>query len=592
MTNARHSIARLLFIALALLAGAFPLTASAVVWSKNTDFLWNATTGRLDFFPGPGSGNVWGTGKTGTGPNGPYWSKTKELPFNPSPAANFKANFSAAGMAKSLSPVSAAANLVGAAIVYKAISEACLAIGGTPTDGHFWQECTYGNETIDEWRGALAPTVLTVGPASTWSGIVEQARARMQNELGVPVFVSSQNESTKLAVITRSDMGGYYIWSFSKTSTVVPSSGGFQRTTQEAAQNKLTQKLGEWCQADFTSGRNAGDCANMLNELVTNGPGVDVSSIFVDGPGSITTPTTTKVDNITTYSAPSVVTTESGNRYGLQPNTTITLTNSAEPTSVGCAPCTSGTRNTIKRTVTTATYNPTTDTTTTTTNVTIDGTEITDSTTSKSNYGYNNPGGTTSTVTQEVETTKTQTTKNTVTGTSTTDTTTTKSGTPPPVAPTPGTGTVVTKLNPDGSTTVSTTVGTTTTHVTTWPDGSKTTGTSTTGTTTVGQVPGSGWTPSEQPTDCDKIPDAMGCSKFGNVTDGPGITKTNKQVTILSKTFAGGSCPQPVSFTVFATTHAFSYQPLCDKLAAISGILMALAAIASAWIFADGFRVT
>ena len=47
----------LLFAALA------PFPVAAVEWNKATDFVWNIGTGKIDVFPGQGSGNIWAAGE-------------------------------------------------------------------------------------------------------------------------------------------------------------------------------------------------------------------------------------------------------------------------------------------------------------------------------------------------------------------------------------------------------------------------------------------------------------------------------------------------------------------------------------------------
>jgi hypothetical protein len=46
-----------------------------------------------------------------------------------------------------------------------------------------------------------------------------------------------------------------------------------------------------------------------------------------------------------------------------------------------------------------------------------------------------------------------------------------------------------------------------------------------------------------------------------------------------------------VDFQVFGQAYQFRYDTLCDKLQLVSGLLLALSALASAYIFAEGLKV-
>lgn len=94
----------------------------------------------------------------------------------------------------------------------------------------------------------------------------------------------------------------------------------------------------------------------------------------------------------------------------------------------------------------------------------------------------------------------------------------------------------------------------------------------------------------EVKTDCDKYPDSIGCSKYGTPVASDTLGRESRNVSITSVTFAGGSCPGPVTFSVFSHSYEFSYSTLCDKLAMIAPLLLGLSALLAAYIFADGFR--
>lgn len=92
---------------------------------------------------------------------------------------------------------------------------------------------------------------------------------------------------------------------------------------------------------------------------------------------------------------------------------------------------------------------------------------------------------------------------------------------------------------------------------------------------------------------CTATPDALGCLKLGDPSTGTDtLDKQSKAISVTPVSFSGGTCPPPVGFTAFNRSYAFSYSPLCDKLAYVAPILAALAAFAAAWILADSFKVS
>jgi hypothetical protein len=90
---------------------------------------------------------------------------------------------------------------------------------------------------------------------------------------------------------------------------------------------------------------------------------------------------------------------------------------------------------------------------------------------------------------------------------------------------------------------------------------------------------------------CKANPDRIGCATFGTPDKGPDIDRTTKNVEFTPVPFAGGSCPAPVQFEVFGRGYQFSYDTLCSKLQVISALLLALSALAAAYIFVEGLKV-
>ena len=98
-------------------------------------------------------------------------------------------------------------------------------------------------------------------------------------------------------------------------------------------------------------------------------------------------------------------------------------------------------------------------------------------------------------------------------------------------------------------------------------------------------------TTDDKPDVCKTNPSSLMCAKFGDPSASDTIQKETKNVSITPVSFAGGSCPGPVQFSVFGRSYGFSYDTLCGKLAALSSLFLALAGLTAAWIFTSGFRV-
>lgn len=134
---------------------------------------------------------------------------------------------------------------------------------------------------------------------------------------------------------------------------------------------------------------------------------------------------------------------------------------------------------------------------------------------------------------------------------------------------------------------------TTTTNTTSVSSTSPTGATNTTSTsTTSGGGSGSG-SGDNQPTECDVHPDTVGCMKPGlpGGTDTLGSSQVNIGATSTVGFAASQGCPMPLTFALRGQTYAVSYQPVCDRLALLKALFLAMAAVLSAYIIADGFKV-
>lgn len=157
--------------------------------------------------------------------------------------------------------------------------------------------------------------------------------------------------------------------------------------------------------------------------------------------------------------------------------------------------------------------------------------------------------------------------------------------------PATSTGLAKTVVNPDGSKTVSTptynhtynnnTVNTiTTTTINTYNSSGALQSTST-------QTE----TPPATKTDCEIDPTMVGCAHLDTPTSDV-LNKKTQAVTVTAVAFASSSvCPSPLSFNVRGSSYSVSYQPMCDRLAMLRTLFLAIAGVLAAFIVADSFRV-
>jgi len=94
------------------------------------------------------------------------------------------------------------------------------------------------------------------------------------------------------------------------------------------------------------------------------------------------------------------------------------------------------------------------------------------------------------------------------------------------------------------------------------------------------------------PDQCAKHPDTVGCASLGPVESDVLNTSTHA-VSVTPVVFAQVmACPAPLSFSVLSSSYSISYQPLCDRLALLRVLFLAMAGVLAAFVLADSFRVT
>jgi hypothetical protein len=286
------------------------LTAGAIEWRPDTDFVWQADSGKLTAFPGQGSGNVWGAGTKGVSAGGPTWSSPpKALPFNPSPTANFRAQFSAKGMAKAMFKPGVVIQLAAEPLIKAALDAACVHIAG----GQMVLQDGAAYETCDMSGGAPVPTkqwrIYAVnnggvgwetsrGAACSNAHAAEALQGMTNNAKGDPTYTLvgdayddpqrgcyfAQKATYKSGYTYTS--GGYSLY---ETRTVSLPPPGPQPITATQAQAAVEQTLQQWTQADFLYGYQTHNTPELLSELVQTA-GVEPSGVSADGTTTITEP--------------------------------------------------------------------------------------------------------------------------------------------------------------------------------------------------------------------------------------------------------------------------------------------------------------
>jgi len=92
--------------------------------------------------------------------------------------------------------------------------------------------------------------------------------------------------------------------------------------------------------------------------------------------------------------------------------------------------------------------------------------------------------------------------------------------------------------------------------------------------------------------ECERNPETIGCAQFGEPTPPDELVKETIDVSITPVSFAGsGACPAPLSFNVSGHSYAVSYDSLCEKLAILKYLFLAMAGFIAAWVVASLFKV-
>lgn len=358
MKNDRHPIGflRLLLCLLALA----PFQVGAVSWNASTDYLWNVGTGKIDVFPGQGSGNVWSAGEMKASSAGPQLSKQKALPFNPSPTANFKTTFTPKNIAKAiLSPQSAIINLALYAGINALLDDACTRLAGgsmSLAPGGQWEECKYRDEIQTEWSTQTSPVFKGTTPdaaAAGWWASATTTNAKTCSGSGPSLYCQwvefvpkgcavQYNQMTckaerhaKVSHATQGDGDTVSNVSIGMSSASVTQKvkDGWQPSDETKVAAALEPKLTTMSQADFSNGYHgtSGQAGRVVDEIIRSGNGIDIDAVTATGPATSpsTTTTTTTINNAGDTVNKNTTTTNNytyDNRVG---PTTVTVTNTS-----------------------------------------------------------------------------------------------------------------------------------------------------------------------------------------------------------------------------------------------------------------------
>jgi len=93
-------------------------------------------------------------------------------------------------------------------------------------------------------------------------------------------------------------------------------------------------------------------------------------------------------------------------------------------------------------------------------------------------------------------------------------------------------------------------------------------------------------------TDCDKYPDIIGCSNYGDKQDPDKLAKSDIPFQVITEVFSSSNgCPSDLSFNVIGRSYAISYRPLCDRLGLLRTLFICMAGVMAAYILADSFKI-
>lgn len=95
----------------------------------------------------------------------------------------------------------------------------------------------------------------------------------------------------------------------------------------------------------------------------------------------------------------------------------------------------------------------------------------------------------------------------------------------------------------------------------------------------------------ENPGQCDKYPDTLGCAELGEVPDTTLTTETRSIAAIAPVSVGGvGSCPAPIVTEFMGQPLEFSYQIPCDAAEMLKPLILVIAWISAGVIFIGGVR--
>lgn len=323
---------------------------------------------------GPGSatgnpitgGSVPSTRTYAPAPTGADIGGRKPMPWSPNKTqmnymAAWKELASGRNIAKALmNPGSAAITLLGGTVLKQLIDEACVrVVGGTLVQGAVWDECKFTSQPATVWGNAGWSAGYDTSQALACEKTSKLYAAQQGRVWHSSSFTMNGNTMTCSVYINSGQLFTNMTLGPVGTTTVTVQDG-YQTVSNQSVEDKLTAKLEQWCQSDFTAGLQVGKCTNAAKETMEGGLSVEAGPLVVTGPnmvpgdpqsGTTTHPDGTVIVKTTTTDSNY---TYDGNTVKRVPTTTTTTT-TTEP---GSSPVTETTTETASDTRTACEINP------------------------------------------------------------------------------------------------------------------------------------------------------------------------------------------------------------------------------------------
>lgn len=97
--------------------------------------------------------------------------------------------------------------------------------------------------------------------------------------------------------------------------------------------------------------------------------------------------------------------------------------------------------------------------------------------------------------------------------------------------------------------------------------------------------------PGDGQTDCDKYPESIGCSHYGDIPTADTIPQSNAPLSLSPSSWGSGSCPADYNLDVHSpVVVGFSYAPICTYLSSLAPVLIAVGWLMAGWMVIGGVK--